>query len=202
MALIKNFEVDSASGTISISAEIGETKYTILASTADEVSATSLVNEAASFAYSQMYFGAGEFHQLPTKPSQYHAWNWGTFVWDDTRTLDQIKAAQWATIKAAREVDMTAPLTTPYGAFDATTEAQKSITDAVLMLQTLTAMGAPTSIDFTLADNSVVTLTTEQMVTVGLLLGQRTQQLYAQGRIKRDAINAATTAAEVEAVVW
>jgi hypothetical protein len=144
----------------------------------------------------------GQLVLRPSKPSDVFEWDHTTKQWVDLRTLDEVKAAQWTTIKASRETELLSPLPTPYGAFDATIEAQKSITDAVLMLQTLASLGTPTTIDFTLADNSTVTLDTTQMVTVGLLLGQRTQQLYAKGRIKRDAINAATTVMDVEAVTW
>jgi hypothetical protein len=117
--------------------------------------------------------------------------------------LATLQDAKWAQTKTAREAFISAPLPTPHGVFDCDPDSRKSITDAVLMLQTLAAIGSPSTIDFTLADNSVATLTTAQMVEVGLLMGQRVQQAYAIGRMRRTAIYAATNAAEVEAVpVW
>lgn len=118
------------------------------------------------------------------------------------RTINQLKADKWNEMKAARDAALLAPLVTPFGTFDASVPAQKSITDAVLMLQTLASLGTPTDIDFTLADNTTVTLTTPQMVQVGLMLGQRTQQAYAQARALRAQIESATDAAAVAAITW
>jgi len=148
------------------------------------------------------YIENGSVVAMPPRPSDVHAFDYATKQWVDPRTLDQIKLEQWTAIKVARAVELTTPLTTPFGPFDATDAGQKSITDAVLLLQTMEQLGTPTTIDFTLANNTTATLTTAQMVQVGLLLGQRTQQIYGHGRLRRDAIAAATTAAEVEAVVW
>lgn len=117
-------------------------------------------------------------------------------------TLAQLKEAQWATIKAAREAAIDAPLVTPYGTVDSQAKDRTNITDAILLLQTLEAAGTPTTIDFTLADNTAVTLTTAQMVNIGLLLGQKVQAAHGQARARRAQIDAATTKAEVEAVVW
>jgi hypothetical protein len=140
--------------------------------------------------------------ELPAKPSSSHTFDYATKQWVDPRTLNQIKATQWESIKVSRAIALTSPVQTPYGAFDATDSGQKSITDAVLMLQTLQALGTPTTIDFTLADNTVVTLDTTKMVTVGLMLGQQTQAAYAKGRALRNQIEAAARTTEVEAIVW
>ena len=138
----------------------------------------------------------------PPRPNGFFTWDKTTKTWIDTRPLDQQKIDKWTDMKIAREAALVAPFTTPFGIFDGTTDAQKSITDAVLMLQTLASLGTPTNIDFTLADNTTVNLTTAQMVQVGLLLGQRTQTVYANGRAKRIAIDSATTIADVEAITW
>lgn len=137
-----------------------------------------------------------------SQPSPLHQFDYSIKQWVDPRSLSTIKSDAWDAMKKQRAVAILAPLTTPYGVFDADAPAQKAITDAVLMLQTLAAAGTPTTIDFTLADNSTVTLTTQEMVNVGLLLGQRTQTVFALARAKRISIEAATTKAEVDAVTW
>jgi hypothetical protein len=148
------------------------------------------------------YIENGEPVAFPFRPSPEHTFNWTTKQWIDSRTLTDVKATQWSAIKVAREAAITKPLVTPYGTFDATPGAQKSITDAVLMLQTLESMGTPETIDFTLADNTTATLTTQQMVHVGLLLGAQTQTAYTVGRGLRAQIEAATSIADVEAITW
>lgn len=142
--------------------------------------------------------------QAAAKAAKSIFWTWdnATMAAVDPRTLDELKAAAWNGIKAAREAAMAAPLATPYGTFDADADSRSNITDAVLMLQTLEALGTPSDITFTLSDNTDVVLTTSEMVTVGLLLGQQVQTAYGVGRTLRAQIDSATTAEEVGAVVW
>ena len=147
-------------------------------------------------------FGSGTFTEFPPQPSVNHMFDWSTRAWVDPRTLEQLKDSKWEEIKASRELAFDAPLVTPHGTFDSDTRARSNITDAVLMAQALTAMGSPVSIDFTLADNSVVTLNAAQMIEVGLYLGAKVQGAYAVSRALRSAIDAATTSAEVQAIAW
>jgi hypothetical protein len=133
--------------------------------------------------------------------SNHHCeWSNTTFAWIDSRELAQVKQDRWREIKTQREALITAGLSTPYGTFDADTASRSNITDAVLLVQTLEAMNEPSSINWTLADDTVITLTAPQMVEVGLLLGQRTQTVFTTARGRRAQIVAATTPAEVLAV--
>jgi hypothetical protein len=117
--------------------------------------------------------------------------------------LDALKLAKWAVLKDARTAAIDAPLTTPYGSFDCTPASRTSITDAILLLQTMNALGTTgQTVDFTLADNTTATFTLSQMINVGLLLGQKTQYVYAHGRVLRTALEAATTVEEVNSVTW
>lgn len=123
----------------------------------------------------------------------------GSIVMDQRNTLNDAKSRLWGRVKQARAVAIDSPLTTPFGVFDSDAKSRAFITDAVLLLQTLADAGTPQTIDFTLADNSVVTLGLEQMVTVGLLLGQKVQAVYTHCRALRAAIEALTTVEAVEA---
>ncbi len=149
-----------------------------------------------------IYFDGFEFMAIPEKPGIYYRFNYTTKQWEDPRSLLQLQDTQWDLIKAMRAAYVDSPLPTPYGIFDCDPASRNSITDAVLMLQTLASIGQITSIDFTLADNTVVVLNLESMVAVGLLVGQRVQEGFAIGRLRRDVIYAATTREEIEAVVW
>jgi hypothetical protein len=208
MALIKTFTTDLNTGVTTASVEFEDGRSSIVgvrfnpAVDGHEQVFTQSLHDAATWTSENLYFAAGELQVLPQRTAPYHTWDWDALQWADKRTLDVAKQARWSRIKEFREDALTSPLTTPFGVFDAAASAQKSITDAVLMLQTLSGLGTPTTIDFTLADNTTATLTTEQMVQVGLLLGQRTQQVYAKARELRARIEAATTKEEVEAVAW
>ena len=150
----------------------------------------------------EYYIDNGNPVAIPVSPFPYYVFDYTAKQWVDPRTLDQVKDTQWTAIKRARDGATYTPIATPFGTFDANPRAQKSITDAVLMLQTMAAMGTPTTIDFTLADNTTATLTTAQMVQVGLLLGAQTQAAHAKARALRARIDAATTATAVQAVTW
>lgn len=139
---------------------------------------------------------------IPPSPSPAHVFSYTARAWLDPRSLRQRQDAQWERIKAAREAFFNAPLSTPFGVFDSDPVSRTRITDAVLMLQTLTSLGQPANIDFTLANDSVVTLDAMQMVTVGLLLGQKVQTAFGISRLRREAIYSATTPEAVEAVTW
>lgn len=148
------------------------------------------------------YYANGAWVVKPLQLDFHHQWDAATKSWVDPRPLPAIQAAQWIAIKASRDAAIAAPLVTPYGTFDADPASQTAITNAVLMLQSLAALGTPTTIDFTLHDNTTVTLTGAEMTQVGLLLGAQTQAAYTKARAYQTAINSATTPAEVQAITW
>lgn len=154
------------------------------------------------FAYFGGYVINGIHFDIPISPSINHTFNWQTKQWEDPRTLQDLKDAKWEAMKSAREAAIDAPLVTPYGTVDSKAVDRTNITDAVMMLQTLAALGQPTTIDFTMSDNTTVTLTTNQMVEVGLLLGQKVQVSHGIARARRTAIELATTPEEVEIIQW
>jgi len=138
----------------------------------------------------------------PPRPSEFHKLDLLTYQWVDPRTLTDHKYAKWEQIKKDRVGAINANLITPHGIFDSKSEARTSITDAVLMLQTLASMGSPQNIEFTLADNTSVILNTSQMIEVGLLLGQKVQVAHARSRVARAAIESATTLDQLALVLF
>lgn len=136
------------------------------------------------------------------RPSYPSVWSNTTFSWEDLRSLAQQRLDHWERIKSSRNTAITAPLTTLYGVFDADVYSQKNITDAIAMLQALSAAGYSQTVEYTLYDNTVAILNTAQMVEVGLALGQRTQAAYATARSLRAAIEAATSINEIESITW
>lgn len=142
------------------------------------------------------------FVEFPPKPQTWYVWNWTTHSWEDPRTLQNYQDIKWEEIKRSRDAAINAPLTTPYGVFDADPSSRANISNAVLYLQTLEQQGTPGTVDWTLADNSTITLNYQEMSQVGLLLGQRTNAAYDTARALRTQIYAATTVAEVEAIHW
>lgn len=66
----------------------------------------------------------------------------------------------------------------------------------------VTPAGAPFSIDWTLADNTVRTLDAVQMLAVGTAMGEHISVVHAHGRQLREAIWAAEDAAALELLTW
>lgn len=129
------------------------------------------------------------------------SWDPTTATFVDLRTLEQARDQTWEEVKRWRAAAIDAHLSTPYGAVDSKESDRKNITDAVMMAQTLDAMAQPVAIEFTMADNSVVTMDASMMTNVGLLLGQKTQAAHARARELRAQI-ATATKEQLHALTW
>jgi len=130
----------------------------------------------------------------------YPGWGWdnATYQWYDARALDQIKADQWEKIKAARSQAEFGGFTWDGSPFDSDALSQQRIIGA----SQLAGITPGFLIDWTLADNTVRTLNGAEMQAVGVALGQHVNAQHVKARGLRQQIDAASTAAEVEAVAW
>jgi hypothetical protein len=116
----------------------------------------------------------------------------------DVRTMYDFKREKWNEIKRARVDAETGGFECNGHMYDSDAVSQQRISGAVQ----LALMGSGFSIDWTTADNSVVTLDQVGMLSVGVALGAHVQTVFAKGQALRAAIESATTQAEVEAVTW
>jgi len=133
---------------------------------------------------------------VPAYPAR---WSNETFAWQDLRDLDAIKRDQWSKVKAARDAAIRGSFTWDGSVFDSNETSQRQIQGAVQLAQ---LAGTGFSIDWTLQDNSVRTLTSTEMIQVGIALGTWVQTNFTKGISLREQINAATDAASVQAVTW
>lgn len=116
--------------------------------------------------------------------------------------LEAAREKTWETIKAKRDAEETKLLVTPHGTFQADVKGRKNIESAVSMLRAKQELGMEATIDFTLADDTSVNLGYEQMLTVGLLLGQQIDSAHQISRNLRILKDAAQTVEELALVVW
>ncbi len=133
-----------------------------------------------------------------TQPSPHHVFNYATKQWEDPRTLQDLKTAQWTLIKRARTQAEYAGFTWDGSTFDSDATSQARITGAV----TLAQLSPTFSTDWILANNAVRTLIAQDMCAVGVALGTHVQTQFSRGQALRAQIDAATTKEAVEAVVW
>lgn len=144
------------------------------------------------------YESNGSAVRIYDAPSDSHTFNWQTKQWEDPRTLQDFREAQWATIKQARTNAEYVGFTWDGSTFDSDAISQNRITGAV----TLAQMSPEFTIGWVLADNSVRTLNQMDMLQVGGALGQHVAAIFAKAAGLRAQIEAATTREAVELVVW
>lgn len=139
----------------------------------------------------------GAVIDLGPAPSPFHVIQDGS--WVDPRSIDALRAARWEGIKSDRARAEAAPLEFDGHVFDADAASQAKIAGAVQMAS---LAGGSFAIDWTLADNTTVTLSAASMVGLGIALGTRSAQVYAIARGLRTQVEAATTREQLDAIVW
>lgn len=175
----------------------GAVLYSGTASDPDALASAS-VSIHGGAVFSEGWMQDGVHYELPEQPSPAHVFNWVTKQWGDPRTLQDFKETQWATIKQARTSAEYAGFTWDGSTFDSDAISQNRITGAV----TLAMLSPAFVIDWILADNTTRLLDQTSMAQVGAALGTHVATQFTKGVMLRAAIEAATTQAEVEAVVW
>lgn len=124
----------------------------------------------------------------------------GTIVPDETATLDSKKARKWAATKLERYSRMNLGIVTDYGMFDTDDIARANISGAVLAAVVANSSGQPFSISWTLKDNTIATLTANQMIQVGMLVMTYVDECHAASRTLREAIDAAEDTDTLDAI--
>lgn len=160
--------------------------------------ACAYIEVAADFRDQDSYIADGRVVGIPLRPSDHHLFDWTTKQWFDPRTLQDLKDAKWAEIKAARSSAEYGGFTWDGSAFDSDAISQARIQGAVQ----LAGMAPEFSIDWTLANNEVRTLSAADMLAVGAALGLHVATQFNRARVLREQIEVATTADAVAAIVW
>lgn len=129
-----------------------------------------------------------------------HDWNWTTKTWQPN--LEAAKAAKWEQMKAARNKEECGGFVWDLSTFDSNPISQSRIQGSSQMADIKKRNAEPFAVDWTLADNSVRTLNADQMIAVGMAMGQHITGVHEKARQRRATITNATSVAEVEAVIW
>ena len=135
--------------------------------------------------------------EIPADYPELSEWDAGEL--DFRPSVDKLRASKWEQVKATRaEKYLLAP--TPFGLADADTESRGFINGVVSMALIAKAAGSAFEQVFKLADNSRVTLDADEMLIFGVSVAQHIDAVFARGEALFDALNSATTAAELEAI--
>jgi len=143
-----------------------------------------------------VYIKNGEIRSKGDRPSDSYVFNYSTEQWE--LDLNIAKDNKWAEIKAAREAQEFGSFTWNTYAFQCDEVSQRRIQGAVQ----LAVLDESFSIDWTLMDNSVVTLSAQDMISVGMALSIHVNGGHVKSRALRDQIDAATSEAEIDGINW
>lgn len=118
-------------------------------------------------------------------------------------SLADAKLAKWEVVKAIRDAkeladDAVAP--TPFGPVQCDDRSKLKISGLVQMALIAKSAGQPFSEGFTMADNSVVTLTADMAIGMGIATGRFVSSLHERARALRTAIEAAQDHAALDAI--
>jgi len=110
--------------------------------------------------------------------------------------LEDVQAAKISELKGIRDAKEVEPIRTDKGLFDYDDKARDRIQAAII------ALNAGGHIDWTLADNTNVTVTNLDLENVVRAVAVRSNTLHVIYRQLKEQVMAAETNEEVEAVVW
>lgn len=90
-----------------------------------------------------------------------------------------------------------------YGkAFDADDKAIQRILGAAQAALVAKTLGQSLTIEWTCADNSTLTMDTDMLAAIPMVIAQHADSLHKRGKILKSKIEAATTIEQIDAVVW
>jgi hypothetical protein len=139
---------------------------------------------------------------LQAWPGPNFTWSLPSCTWTDNRSLAQAQADAWTAVQAARDALQYGGVTYNGGNFQTDQISQQRIGSAVTLATMATAAGQAWAIEWTLTDNTTMTLNASQMMALGVAVGQLVAGAFSTAAALRVQINAATTPVEALAVVW
>lgn len=145
------------------------------------------------------YVQNGELVLLPPCPSKRHQWGGPAVGWVDQRSLEEVKAQKWTEIKDERSAREAGTFTYLGQEFDMD---PVRIAGAVMDARESIIAGETFTQAWVLANDSVLWLTAEETIAMGRTAKAVVSGLWSTSQYLRNAIDAATTIAEVEAITW
>ena len=137
-------------------------------------------------------FDLHEFVSISEAPSAYHQFSYSAKEWFDPRTLADLKSQKWEIIKQARDA-------LEFGGFEF--EGHTYDSDQTSQGRIMGAAMSQMDQVWTTADNSTVSLTTNQLASLYVALQVHVANAHAMGRVARAALDAATSVQEINAIV-
>lgn len=142
----------------------------------------------------------GSIQPLPPRPAWWCVWNRKKREWSDRRPIEQIKGGAWEVIKAKRSAIEFGPFEYKGTKFDGDADAQRRISVYARLGRAAQAAGTPFSVEWTAADNSIVTLSAADFEAMELVKDQQMAAAFAAAGLARAKIKAASSQEEIEKI--
>ena len=134
---------------------------------------------------------ANKFVSIGEPPSPHHTFDYTTKQWTDSRSLDEIKAQKWSELKLQRNQ-------LEFGGF--AFEGNMYDSDQVSQGRIMGAAVAGIDQTWTLANNTTVELTAQQLKELYAALQAHIAGVHERGRIARQLIFDAETKEQIESI--
>ena len=140
--------------------------------------------------------------EMGARPSMAHVFEFRSKTWRDPRSLTQLRDAQWAEVRAARDAQDSSYF--PYMGkwINSNLVSVIRINTIAKAAEHALANQGQFAIAWTCADNSVLALDAEGMVGMPLALAAYSAQLHAKGAALRGRIYTETDAVRLAEIKW
>ena len=119
-----------------------------------------------------------------------------------SKTLEELKDSAWQRFKTQRDTLEQSGVPYLNKVIDSDPVSVQRIAIAVQAAQAAISAGVEFTLDWTCADNTVLTMTAEQVVGMSVALAQYSDSLHQTARGLRERIEKAETVEELAAIVW
>lgn len=136
---------------------------------------------------------------IPLSISEESLKDLGVTVTTEEESLESVKEHKILTLKIQRDNLEVEPITYQGYAFDYDSKARDRINAAIIALE---LQGEGATIEWTTADNADTPVTANDLKMIIAAVAVRSNKLHTAYRVAKEKVEAATTAAEVEAVTF
>lgn len=124
----------------------------------------------------------------------------GGIAMDDPTSLETLRGDMLARVAAKRDELLVGGCVTAFGPIDTDMVSRQNISGAVSMASIAKASGVDFALKWRMRDNSYVELSADEMIAVGVTVGWFVSAVYDKSFALKDAILAAVTEEDLEAI--